>query len=769
LLAVEGMAVEVDAVVSVVVVVSVDAVVDGVVLLYVVVDVVDGATGSAAGAGGGVIVDSSVVVVVVCGTAAPVVVVEVVASPFDRICLASSTPCSLRVKSMESDSPSVKVRLPTVDASSLKWVKPVAVRSTTSSSLKDTTVPVAVRPGSSECVGTEGLVRVSDGCCVFVRLSWLVVVAGCVVSVVVVVVDEGCALYCAHTGTAIRANAAAMARTTFFMSSASLTKLSTATHLTTQFRVVRACAAKRLSKARAGVNRPARSTALTPERQPAGAPACPRKIGGVTFMNRSVTMLALGLLLVIPVSLKASAPHHSMPMAKVDYDPEPGGGDPNPPAACNGAPFKVTISGGATSFSPSTITIDAGQAVCWNWSTGGISHNVKADDDSFSSGSPASSGTFQRTFNTPGTYGYFCQVHGALNGGMRGTVVVRETGGGDDGGGDDSGPGTLSFDPTSVTVDENGGPATLTVTRTGGSAGKVTVRLSTSGGNASKGKDYVPVTNRTLTWNAGDDDPKTVNVTVKNDSLLEPDETFNAALSKVTGGAATGSTVATVTIHDDDTPQCPASQAAPASVKATGRTGEVGLSWTDDGAATTAVHVERRALGGAFQEVGVVDAGVGRFVDLGLPAGTTFLYRLRSEGAGGLSDWSEVVAGATDASAGACASEAGSVCLGGGQFEARATFRAEDGAALRGAWPRSDGGSRSALFAWASGGDPELMLSVQDGCAVNGHRWVLLGATTDAELVVTLRDTRTGRTWAFYNPPGKMASGVRDVDAFGCQ
>jgi plastocyanin len=482
-------------------------------------------------------------------------------------------------------------------------------------------------------------------------------------------------------------------------------------------------------------------------------------------MNRAVILFALGLLLVIP----ATAQHHSMPMAKQDYDPEPGGGDPNTPPGCVGATNKVVISGGATAFSPSTITIDAGQPVCWTWNTSGISHNVKSDDDSFTSGPPASSATFQRTFTAPGTYGYFCQVHGALTGGMRGTVVVRGGSGDDGGGGDDSGPGTLSFDPTSLTVDENAGAATLTVTRTGGSAGKVTVRLSTTGGNATKGKDYTPVTNRTLTWNAGDDDPKTVNVTIKNDTLIEPDETFNAALSKVTGGAATGSTLATVTIHDDDTPPCNAALSVPASVKAIGRAGEVGLSWGEDGVATTAVHVERRELGGSFHEIGVVDAGVGRFVDAGLPTGATFLYRLRSEGAAGLSDASEVVAAATDASAGPCAGDAGAVCLGAGRFEARATFRAEEGAALRGAWPRADKSTRSAVFAFGDGGDPQLLLSVQDGCAMNGHRWVLLGGTTDAELLVTLRDTRTGRTWAFYNPPGKTASGVRDIDAFGCQ
>src|SRR6185503_12906438 len=97
-------------------------------------------------------------------------------------------------------------------------------------------------------------------------------------------------------------------------------------------------------------------------------------------------------------------------------------------------------------FSPATITVDAGQPVCWTWNTPGMSHNLSADDGSFSSGDPVTNGTFQRTFTQPGTYGYHCQVHGSATSGMRGTVVVT---GNSEGG---SGPGTLSFSPGTYTV-----------------------------------------------------------------------------------------------------------------------------------------------------------------------------------------------------------------------------------------------------------------------------------------------------------------------------
>jgi plastocyanin len=256
----------------------------------------------------------------------------------------------------------------------------------------------------------------------------------------------------------------------------------------------------------------------------------------------------LGVLLAASASAQQhSAMNHSaMPMTDPKgYDDGPGGGgDPTPPAGCSGVAATIRISG--ESFSPSTVTVQAGQPVCWTWSAS-ISHNVHADDGSFTSGSPDSTGTFQRTFSTPGTFGYFCQVHGALTGGMRGTVIVTGTGGGDGGDGG-SGPGTIGFNPTALTVNESDGVVSVTVARTGGSDGKATAKFATAPASAKSGKDFTPRTG-TLTWAAGDGDPKTIQIPIKKDNVPEPDKSFAVRLSKATG-ATLGDAVATVTIHD---------------------------------------------------------------------------------------------------------------------------------------------------------------------------------------------------------------------------
>ena len=97
------------------------------------------------------------------------------------------------------------------------------------------------------------------------------------------------------------------------------------------------------------------------------------------------------------------------------------------PTGAFAATADVTIEDG--SFSPATVTITPGDTV--TWTNQGFSHSVTADDGSFDSSPtcPASclstGDTFSFTFTTPGSYAYYCRLHGASGGiGMAGVVVV---------------------------------------------------------------------------------------------------------------------------------------------------------------------------------------------------------------------------------------------------------------------------------------------------------------------------------------------------------
>ncbi|HEY5939462.1 MAG TPA: plastocyanin/azurin family copper-binding protein [Gemmatimonadales bacterium] len=83
-------------------------------------------------------------------------------------------------------------------------------------------------------------------------------------------------------------------------------------------------------------------------------------------------------------------------------------------------------------FAPATLQVPVNSTVMWEWSSGGVDHNVTFETGP-SSGN-RSSGTFERTFPTAGTFAYICTIHGAQV--MSGVVnVAAATGGGGGSGG----------------------------------------------------------------------------------------------------------------------------------------------------------------------------------------------------------------------------------------------------------------------------------------------------------------------------------------------
>jgi plastocyanin len=468
---------------------------------------------------------------------------------------------------------------------------------------------------------------------------------------------------------------------------------------------------------------------------------------------RSYRVILSVLAFSVLLATSLSAQHHPV-AGKVDYDPEPGGGEPTSPG-CPGVQAKVTINATSTTFSPATITVDAGTPVCWTWAGTPVQHNIKGDDGSFSSGPPDNDGTFQRTFSTPGTYNYHCQVHGTLTSGMRATVIVRDAAG-EPG----EGPGTLQLGSATYTVNEGEATLSVSVERVGGSDGAASVKYGTTNGTAKGGKDFLPRAG-TLKWTNGDAGPKTIQVPIKNDNAAEPDEAFTVKLSKATG-APLGTAVAAVSVKDDDGGAgCPAAFSE-LSLRASGESaGEIRVEW--EAAPTTAkvFHIERRAPGGTFRTVASVAPEAGSFIDSGLPAAATFQYRLRADGT---TDFSRTVVAATDGSAAACDDSRG-VCLGGGRFEATVEW---------GGAPAKDREARGMTFSEAPGSglfsrsneSLALLLNIHDGCAANDHFWLDLAAVTDEEFTVRVRDTQTGRTWIYFNEAGRAPAPVRDVEAF---
>jgi plastocyanin len=75
------------------------------------------------------------------------------------------------------------------------------------------------------------------------------------------------------------------------------------------------------------------------------------------------------------------------------------------------------------SFDPAQITVTPGTVVEWVDERG--RHTVKAEDGSFESTTLVGGAKFERRFDKPGNYRYFCSFHGAGGGkDMAGTVAV---------------------------------------------------------------------------------------------------------------------------------------------------------------------------------------------------------------------------------------------------------------------------------------------------------------------------------------------------------
>ena len=118
-------------------------------------------------------------------------------------------------------------------------------------------------------------------------------------------------------------------------------------------------------------------------------------------------------------------------------------------------------------------------------------------------------------------------------------------------------PGSLQFGSATYNANENAPMVTLTVTRTGGSDGAVTVGYTLGGGTATGGAtcgagiDYVN-TGGTVSF-ANGETSKTFDVALCDDTTFEGDETFIATLANATGGATIGMpSSSTVTILEND-------------------------------------------------------------------------------------------------------------------------------------------------------------------------------------------------------------------------
>lgn len=123
-----------------------------------------------------------------------------------------------------------------------------------------------------------------------------------------------------------------------------------------------------------------------------------------------------------------------------------------------------------------------------------------------------------------------------------------------------------------------------------------------------------------------------------------------------------------------------------------------------------------------------------------------------------------------------CVPDGGTLCVdelpGDQRYELRITYKTAQGGGLAGsghAVPLAPSGlTRGGAFWFFSPDNPEMLVKLLDGCALNQHHWLLAAATTNVGFTLVARDTLTGAERTYTSADQHPAVPIQDVAAFDC-
>ena len=117
----------------------------------------------------------------------------------------------------------------------------------------------------------------------------------------------------------------------------------------------------------------------------------------------------------------------------------------------------------------------------------------------------------------------------------------------------ESNPGIIQFTSDTFTASENDGSLTISVSREGGSDGRITAQYQLRSETAVIGADFTAASGL-LVWEDGETQTNTFEVELQSDDLNDGEETFTASLFSPTGGAGISRGFARITLLDSTPP-----------------------------------------------------------------------------------------------------------------------------------------------------------------------------------------------------------------------
>lgn len=372
-------------------------------------------------------------------------------------------------------------------------------------------------------------------------------------------------------------------------------------------------------------------------------------------------------------------------------------------------------------------------------------------------------------------------------------------GGNDDNGNDDNGDraGRLKFDQRNFVTTEGAAVAVISVERSRGEDGAVSVEYSTEDDSAVAGADYEAVSG-VLSWGPGDGTRRTFQVPIVNDAAAESAEHFELTLSNPTGGAvidaARGTARVTIVDNDQGDAPPPGNPDRPGTLKFDER----GYQVIEGTQPVAVIAVERsRGSGGTVSvdyatfdatamsgedytsAVGTLtwadgDSSIKTFevpiLDDDLLEGNETVELALSNATGGASidparGDSQLTILDNDGSTTSCVEDDDTLCLENNRFQVEVVWRTQDGNTGVGGVIPSTG--NSGLVWFFSPDNAEILIKVLDACVDPFNRyWVFFAATTNVDFTVAVTDTLTGVVKEYSNPLGQAADPVQDTVSF---
>lgn len=212
----------------------------------------------------------------------------------------------------------------------------------------------------------------------------------------------------------------------------------------------------------------------------------------------------------------------------------------------------------------------------------------------------------------------------------------------------------------------------------------------------------------------------------------------------------------------------PRQPAAPANLLAAAvSSSQINLTWTDNATNEDSFRIEMNS-GFGFNEIlstlpNVTQATIG-----GLPAATSYAFRVRARNAGGDSAYSNTAPATTLANVPtvpAC-SDPNALCLAANRFSVTATFDTSAGQHGTGQPVRLT--ADTGYFWFFAATNVEVVIKVLDACGftVRPAFWVFAGGLTDVHVAITVTDLISGQSHMFVNPIQTPFQPIQDTATF---